>query len=457
MDTPTLHEDHWRWRLDDGGEGSGGAGFHELEDVTHEFDSAGLDVNVRLRFSFHVEVGTQNNVSLKLQYNRNSAGWNDVTSSSIVARSSVSSQFADDDDTTEHGVTFVGSGSFVTVNSGMDEDGDATGSTTTAAQDFWATEFCFQLREADLADSDSVLFRMVLADNTALDSYPSPDATATISLGVGPGEVGPTEVDGQSGSGGAGGIGNILASVLILIGLVGSGIGSGVATAEIGSLSITGLVGSSSGAAIASLNVGSLDVINLSGSSSGNAVASGTSGVLEVTGFSGVSSGSGVGVLDLGSVEVTSLPGDVSTGDGISINAVGQQVINGLIGASQGNSITLGNEGAIEVKGLVGSTVAAASSLGIGGAVAIVGKIGQGEGNAQATAELGSLSVRSFDATAIAAGASIVSTSLVEIVGGVGQAVVVSLLPINLIGSVEGVANLQGDVEELVKLIGKVD
>jgi len=185
MDDPTIHEDHWRWRTDDGGEGSGGATFHELEDVDHTFVSAGLDVNVRLRFSIHVEVSQASVLGFEFQYNRNGAGWFDVDDVSSVARSSASTQFADNDATTEHGVTFVGSGSFVSSNEGMDEINGLTGTIDTPAQDFWACEFCFQIREADVADGDAIEFRLLSNLVGLLDSYPPTNPTADISLPVG--------------------------------------------------------------------------------------------------------------------------------------------------------------------------------------------------------------------------------------------------------------------------------
>ena len=90
MDTPTLHEDAWRWRLDDGGEGSGGATWHEAEDTAHTFVSAGLDVNVRLRFAVHAEAFDADNQDWDLEYSLNSGTWTRVDALSIVARSSAS-------------------------------------------------------------------------------------------------------------------------------------------------------------------------------------------------------------------------------------------------------------------------------------------------------------------------------------------------------------------------------
>lgn len=183
----TVHADHWRWRLDNGGEGSGGAGWHEAEDTLHDFPTGELDVNVRLRFSIHVEAGPVDDVEPQIQYNLNTVGWNDITASSSVARVSASGNFTDGDDTTEHGVTFVGTGSFITNNDGMDDGDGVAGALTNdlTAQDYEALEYCFQLREADLADNDSIEFRLVRFEGPQFTSYPTPHANCTIDLPAG--------------------------------------------------------------------------------------------------------------------------------------------------------------------------------------------------------------------------------------------------------------------------------
>jgi hypothetical protein len=147
-----------------------------------------LDTNVRLRFAVHVEVAAVTNQDWDLEYELNGAGgWNRVDGTlSLVARSSLSSNFVEGDDTTEHGVTFTGTGTFWGNNDCMDEvDGRAGGAVNdVAAQDYEAVEYCFQFRSADLSDTDQVLFR--LSDRgTALTSYPATHATANISIPAG--------------------------------------------------------------------------------------------------------------------------------------------------------------------------------------------------------------------------------------------------------------------------------
>lgn len=188
MDTPTIHEDHWRWRNDDGGEAAGGATWAEDEDVARDFDTGSdLDVNIRLRFSVHVEVAEEKDLIAQLQYSKNGGTWTDVNASSSVAQASDTIEYASGDDSTEHGVTFVGTGSFVANNNWLDDnDGDVGDGVVTdiAAQDYCAAELCIQLLGADLVGGDTVEFRLVVQGGTEFDGYPATHATANITTGA---------------------------------------------------------------------------------------------------------------------------------------------------------------------------------------------------------------------------------------------------------------------------------
>ena len=166
MDNPVLHQDHARWRLDDGGELSSGATWHELEDVDKTFDAGTgeLDINVRLRFSVSITVADFTK-GWQLQYDLNGAGFLDVNASSLVARSSASPNFADNDDTTEHGVTYVGA-AFTVTNSGMNENDGSTPNELITFGNFSSVEYCFQLREVDLSNSDTIDFRLIGGGDT---------------------------------------------------------------------------------------------------------------------------------------------------------------------------------------------------------------------------------------------------------------------------------------------------
>jgi hypothetical protein len=184
MDVPEIHEDHWHWRDDDGDESSTGATFLVAEDTTIIFAQDQLDINLRLRFSMHVTlVGIAGGGNgWQLQYDRNSDGFLDVTDASSVVRSSASANLTNNEDTTEHGVTFVGAGPFTADNDAVDEVDGKTPNKSFALDEYWAVEYCFQLRELDLSDADSIEFRIVDKGGSVMFAYPSPHANCTIEI-----------------------------------------------------------------------------------------------------------------------------------------------------------------------------------------------------------------------------------------------------------------------------------
>lgn len=103
----------------------------------------------------------------QLQYNRNSAGWVDVTASSSVVKSFGSTNIVDGQDTTQQ----VGGGTFVTPNAGVDEVDGAVGSATFAGSDETELELCIKIITADIVNNDTIQLRIVEADLTALGTY----------------------------------------------------------------------------------------------------------------------------------------------------------------------------------------------------------------------------------------------------------------------------------------------
>jgi hypothetical protein len=136
------------------------------------------DTNLRMRFLVQETADVaEADVSFQLQYNHNGGGWNNVTGSSSVARSSAGG-LTEGGNTTQQ----IGSGTFVTPNGGQDEsDGIAGGSsldfTTTVNQEV-ELEFCFQIRSADTSGGDTIQFRLI-KDGSPLDAYTN---TPTVTL-----------------------------------------------------------------------------------------------------------------------------------------------------------------------------------------------------------------------------------------------------------------------------------
>lgn len=189
MDNPEVYGDNWRWRDDDGNESSIGATFLELENVNHEFNSAALDVNVRLRLTLHVEslaIGGGGQ-GWQLEYEVNATGgFSQVNAASNVARSSDSTNLTNLDDTTEFSPpNFGGTGAFTIDNDGVEDADGKTPNKVHAVNDYWAIEFCFQLREVDLSNGDSIEFRIVNNGANELFSPFSPRPKATIIIAAG--------------------------------------------------------------------------------------------------------------------------------------------------------------------------------------------------------------------------------------------------------------------------------
>ncbi|MCH9046449.1 MAG: hypothetical protein IIA40_10120 [SAR324 cluster bacterium] len=175
--SPILNQDGFRGRNDDGSESAATWKAALNTDWTQA-----VDENFRIRFLVTETGGAaSNNVQPQLQYNLNSAGWNDVNATSLVARSSLSPNFAEGDNTTQQ----LGAGTFITPNSGMDEDEGLAGEANNidfAGNDEVEVEFCLQIRGADVVDSDTLQFRVTNA-GTLLDNY-NQTPTVTVSEGA---------------------------------------------------------------------------------------------------------------------------------------------------------------------------------------------------------------------------------------------------------------------------------
>ena len=163
--SPAFDQDSFRGRNDDGSEAA--ATWIAASNLNW---TQNTDENFRVRFLLQETAGgSADDVQPQLQYNLNAAGWNDVNAASAVARSSPSGHFAEDADTTQQ----IGAGTFITPNSGMDEDEGRAGELNDidfTGNDEVEVEFCLQIRAADVADSDTVELRLIQA-GVALDTY----------------------------------------------------------------------------------------------------------------------------------------------------------------------------------------------------------------------------------------------------------------------------------------------
>ena len=175
---PILNQASFRGRNDDGSETA--ATWIAAADANFTQDP---DKNFRIRFLVTESAGgVSNNVTPQLQYNLGGAGWNTVNASSSVVRSSASTHFADDDNTTQQ----IGSGTFISPNAGMDEDNGSTGEGNEidfAGNDEVEVEYCIQIRSADTSKGDTIQLRLINGSLTPLDNY---NQTPSITVGVAP-------------------------------------------------------------------------------------------------------------------------------------------------------------------------------------------------------------------------------------------------------------------------------
>ncbi len=169
----SLDQDSFRFRTDGGSESAASWVALINVDITGgPGEDVEADTNFRIRFLIKdTNTGAENNVALQLQYNLNSDSWNDVNASSSVIRSFASTQFADGDDTTQQ----LGSGTFITPNSGMDEVEGLAGGGDIDFVDLTAdeveVEYCIQIRSADVINTDTIDLRVIRGSTTVLENY----------------------------------------------------------------------------------------------------------------------------------------------------------------------------------------------------------------------------------------------------------------------------------------------
>jgi hypothetical protein len=160
---PSRRQGAFRWRHDDGNETSATWIATANTSITGT-----TDTNYRLRIESDL-VGTGDvSWTPKLQYNKNSVGWNDVNGSSSVARSTDSPNMTDNAATTQQ----ISSGVWA---AGKFDEADGSFSTgislSDAAADTSEHELCFQVRSADVSAGDQIQFRLVATGGSTYELY----------------------------------------------------------------------------------------------------------------------------------------------------------------------------------------------------------------------------------------------------------------------------------------------
>jgi hypothetical protein len=122
------------------------------------------DVNLRVRFlQQKTDAGALNNLDIQLQYSHNGGAFTSVTATSNVVRSSASANLADAANLTQQ--LTGGTGTFQGAT-GFDEVNGICGgnSMDIAGSGNFETEFCVQVRSADVADGDTIQLRTINSD-----------------------------------------------------------------------------------------------------------------------------------------------------------------------------------------------------------------------------------------------------------------------------------------------------
>src|SRR3990167_6432746 len=113
-----LRQTHFRFGKDDGTESS--HTWWQLEDVNHS-QLLSADWTFLLRFTEQESGGTAaGNTDAQFQYNKNGAGWVDITTSSLVVKAVAVGAFTNGQDCTKR---LSGTGTFESSGDGCTEDG----------------------------------------------------------------------------------------------------------------------------------------------------------------------------------------------------------------------------------------------------------------------------------------------------------------------------------------------
>ena len=158
-----LHTTHYRFGIDELAENT--HGWHAAEDVNPAQGVIGVDTTFLLRFTVQETGGTAaGNTDNLFQYNKNAAGWNNITTTSTVVKAVAAAAFANAANCTKR---LSGTGTFETSGAGCTEDGLSGGAPNDiAASGNSETECGLQIASADVVHNDSIQFRLTSPDFT---------------------------------------------------------------------------------------------------------------------------------------------------------------------------------------------------------------------------------------------------------------------------------------------------
>jgi hypothetical protein len=170
-----------------------------------ENTNATIDAGVRFRVRFEVDetAGEGVNVTYKIQYNKNTTGWNDMRAIDDAGGTEPievtwSSQYADGDATTDLLTTAAS-----TFEAGVGVEGNITSNTVSPDATHTELEYCIMMHgvyqnNAQNSDGDTFELRLIESDDTVFSSYTNPTITLNMPTGFmggsyveTPGRIGP--------------------------------------------------------------------------------------------------------------------------------------------------------------------------------------------------------------------------------------------------------------------------
>jgi hypothetical protein len=179
MTQPTYDVIEYRFIDDDGGESAGTFAAAANTQLTQETGTANRK---RIRIQIQNTNNKSGTESFDWEYNKEGGGWTPIdatTSSNIRAIGSANSTWTltDGDDCTTNRLTSQG-GSYDSTNSGWCDDGTGTADTFDANA-YWEVELCYYIIDADVADGNEILLRVVenSGDTTVMSVTPDIDVS----------------------------------------------------------------------------------------------------------------------------------------------------------------------------------------------------------------------------------------------------------------------------------------
>lgn len=166
----------FRGYADDGVPGSATAKAAENVNWTQD-----TDINFRVRIEFEETAGASPTVGIaaRIQYNRNTLGWNNVTTTSSVVRAFASPHYVDEELDNVNRLT-TGARTFITGM--LDETGQCSPGIV-FSNNQGETEYCLQIRSVDVSDGDTIELRLI-NNTTAFATYTNtPSITVNIPAG----------------------------------------------------------------------------------------------------------------------------------------------------------------------------------------------------------------------------------------------------------------------------------